>query len=593
MSQQTPNVLENQVPGWWHDLNQKYLEGQSHIFILHFNIGDYVNGTDELRDYLPLILGNRDCIAWFDRASGVTFPYKPKQMEEAYIKALGLDPKALAEREAIFGSKFPSEPSAAFSQFEQLLRVKGKNAKGSEKCCNSVIVLDYAELVAPNADVAQLSPEDRSVLTHLQKWARDPAIKENGHLVLLLVNNLADLNSALRSGASRICALQVPLPNFDARLHYIEQLVEAGKSPEGEPQLTMTLAPAEMARLTAGLGRIHIEDIAYAAIHRSVPICRELVKARKREIVQAEFGEFIELIDPELNFADVGGLEHVKEFFRRNIIEPFKDGRWERVPKGVLALGPPGTGKTIMAEALAAEAGINCCILNPAKIFGHFVGDSERNLEKALQCIQSMTPIIVFIDEIDQAFQRSSGEADGGVSARVFKRLMEFTSDPSHRGKIVFIAASNRPDLLDAALKRPGRFDKKIPFLPPLGNERREILTVMTRRFVPGMNGKTPRPEQWPEKFITATKGWTGAELEALMQKSGEILSDKRAKTLHAAVELALKVYRPTTQDINHHSLLAMDEVNDLDLLPQEYWPILEARIKERSQKEWTDEVKA
>jgi hypothetical protein len=123
--------------------------------------------------------------------------------------------------------------------------------------------------------------------------------------------------------------------------------------------------------------------------------------------------------------------------------------------------GPAGTGKTAMAEAVAKEAGINCVILNPARIFGKYVGDTERNLDRALYAILAMAPVLVFIDEIDQSVSRGAS-GDSGVSNRFFKRLMEFMSDTSHRGKVVFLAASNRPDLMDPALRRPGRFDKLV-----------------------------------------------------------------------------------------------------------------------------------
>ena len=161
--------------------------------------------------------------------------------------------------------------------------------------------------------------------------------------------------------------------------------------------------------------------------------------------------------------------------------------------------GPAGTGKSAVAEAVAHEAGVNAVVLNLARILGQYVGNSERNLEKALQAIKSLAPTIVFIDEIDQSVSRG-GSGDSGVSNRIFKRLLEFMSDTGNRGQVLFLAATNRPDLLDAALRRPGRFDKKIPFLIPDESERAAIIQVMATTLPSGHHRQRPPASSPPPK---------------------------------------------------------------------------------------------
>jgi len=173
-----------------------------------------------------------------------------------------------------------------------------------------------------------------------------------------------------------------------------------------------------------------------------------------------------------------------------------------------------------VAEAVAGEAGINFVILNLARILGSYVGVSERNLEKALRAIHSLAPVGVFIDEIDQAISRGGG-GDSGVSSRIFKRLLEVMSDTGNRGRVLFLAATNRPDLLDAALRRPGRFDKKIPFLIPDPEERAAIFSVMARAY--GLADALIVP---PE-CVARTEGWTGAEIEAAVIKALEVAEDE------------------------------------------------------------------
>jgi SpoVK/Ycf46/Vps4 family AAA+-type ATPase len=113
------------------------------------------------------------------------------------------------------------------------------------------------------------------------------------------------------------------------------------------------------------------------------------------------------------------------------------------------------------------------------KIYSRWVGDTERHLERALEAIVAWRPCIIFMDEIDQALRRGES-GDSGVSNRVFKRLIEAMSDTSLRGHVLYVGATNRPDLLDTAMLRPGRLDKKIPILAPDANERATIPEVLT-----------------------------------------------------------------------------------------------------------------
>jgi transitional endoplasmic reticulum ATPase len=169
------------------------------------------------------------------------------------------------------------------------------------------------------------------------------------------------------------------------------------------------------------------------------------------------------------------------------------------------------------------------------------------------------------MDEIDQSIRRGRGEGEGsGVSNRVFKRIMEFMSQTRHRGRVVFLAATNRPDLMDAALRRPGRFDKKIPFLIPGEEERKEIFKVMSRKY----GGLTL--SHIPEEVINYTKGWTGAEIEAAVIKAVELKEDEGLPFTEALVEAVQRV-RPSTADIEMMTRLAIEETNDIDLLPNEY----------------------
>ena len=154
------------------------------------------------------------------------------------------------------------------------------------------------------------------------------------------------------------------------------------------------------------------------------------------------------------------------------------------------------------------------------------------------------------MDEIDQSVNRGQG-GDSGVSNRILKRLLEFMSDGKHRGRDAFLAATNRPNLMDAALKRPGRFDKKIPFLIPDENERLDIFRVLCKKYIFSTS------EDFPEKMVPMTEGWTGAEIEAAVVKAAELIDDL-SLDITQALEEAVARLSPSTADIEFMTMLSI-----------------------------------
>lgn len=555
---------------WVKELTNKYSSGVAHAFILHFNVADYVDHTNLLRDYLARFLSSRDIVCFFNRAEGITFPLE--SMRQRFIQEMGLggpvDP-ALAALAAVAGGgaggeevSLPREPARALPLLERLLKLEAKTA----------VILDFTEMLVPDGELSAMSPEDRDSLIFLQRWARDPVIMERGNLVILVTRNLADIHSALRAASSRIEAIALPLPDYEARLAYIQFLQE-----ESESGLNLgDITSEQFAMTTAGLSKIHIEDIKLRAEELGTPVTYELVRERKEDIIRSEFADVIEILEPTFGFELIGGMESVKSFFRSNIIRPLKEGNRRRAPMGVLLTGPAGTGKSAIVMAAARESGVNCINLNLARILGQYVGMSERNLEKALRCIEALAPALVFIDEIDQAIQRGTGTGNE-VSNRLFKRILEFMSDTSHRGRIVFLAATNRPDLMDAALKRPGRFDKKIPCLAPDEKEREAIFRVMLAKY--GIGHELSNADF--TEAARSTEGHTGAEIEAVVIKAFEVAEDSGSSSVRAGdLKHALEAIRPSTTDIEFMTLLALGECNDKDLLPERYRTKLDDRGK-------------
>ncbi len=551
----------NGSPTWVKSMLGKYTSGVAHAFILHFNINDYVVPGVTLKSYLAKILASREIVAFYNRAEGITFPIP--SMKDKFMETLGIeqnDDPTLAALAGLSGQQeqeLPKAPSAALPLLERLLKSGGNERKAS------AVIVEFAETIVPAADTAAMSADDRTILVTLERWGRDPLVQATGNPVFLVTSNLTDLHASIRAASNKYEAVEVPLPDRDARSKYIAWYLE-----QREDIKLAEMTIDELANATAGLSLVHIEDIFLRGIQEGT-VTRDLVRERKQDIIASEFGEVLEILEPRFGFEMIGGLQHVKDFFARSVIAPIQAGNTARVPMGVLMTGPAGTGKTAVAEAVAKESGVNCAILNPAKLFGQYVGNTERNLDKALRAVESLAPVIVFIDEIDQAVSRGGG-GDSGVSSRFFKRLMEFMSDTGHRGRVVFLAATNRPDLMDAALRRPGRFDKKIPFLAPDDSEREAIFEVMARKY--GVTIKSV-----PASCVTATNGWTGAEIEAAVVKAVEVMQDQ-GLAASKAMTYAVNAISPSTADIEYMTLLAVKECNDRDLLPPKYREMLTDR---------------
>jgi transitional endoplasmic reticulum ATPase len=562
------------TPKWSQTLQERFENGIAHCFILHFNVRDYALPSASLSclAYLKSVLPGKAgrIVATFSRDRGIEFA--TESMKQKALKILGLGAAAqgagqnpalqalqslnLAPQAGQAANDFPSSPVEA-------LPLLGRLLASSEPVA---VVIDRAELVSPDAPLSQMAEADRVVLATLLRWGSDPEIMAAANLVVLLAGNLSSLHSELRATSARYEGIEVPLPGQAERKAFIERFLAARPV-----RLARGLTVDMVANATAGLSLMNVEDVLLRAEGLG-ELTGALVWDRKRDIIRGEFGEVLEVFEPRLGFDDIGGLGRVKDFFTRSVIRPMQEGRRRRVPMGVLMTGPAGTGKSVMAEAVAFEAGINAVRLRiGGQIASKWQGEGEKNLRRALIAIEALAPTIVFIDEIDQAVKRGDGGSGSQQDNRIFQMLLEFMSDTKHRGEVVFLAAANRPDLMDAALRRPGRFDKKVPFLIPDYEERAAIFEVMGRRYLEGTFYAS-------DQALAATDGWTGAEIEAAVVKAAELVEDEPGLNGFEAINEAVKRLSPSTADIQFMTMLAIRECNDRDLLPERYQEMLDDR---------------
>ncbi|MCD6434704.1 MAG: AAA family ATPase, partial [Candidatus Diapherotrites archaeon] len=188
---------------------------------------------------------------------------------------------------------------------------------------------------------------------------------------------------------------------------------------------------------------------------------------------------------PSVRYEDIGGLKEEIALIREMVELPMKNPEiFERLgitpPKGVLLSGPPGCGKTLLAKAVANESGANFYAINGPEIMSKWYGESEKRLREIFEEANKNAPSVIFIDEID-AIAPKREEVTGEVERRVVSQLLTLMDGLKARGQVVVIAATNRPDAIDEALRRPGRFDREISIGVPDRNARKEILQIHTR----------------------------------------------------------------------------------------------------------------
>ncbi len=229
-----------------------------------------------------------------------------------------------------------------------------------------------------------------------------------------------------------------------------------------------------------------------------------------------------ELTTTGVVYEDIGGLKEEIKKVREMIELPLKhpelfDALGIDPPKGVLLYGPPGTGKTLLAKAVANESGANFLSIQGPEIMNKYYGESEAHLRQKFEEAETNSPSIIFIDEIDSIASKRD-ETQGEVERRVVAQLLTLMDGLQARGQVIVIAATNRPDAIDQALRRPGRFDREIEIGIPDRDGRKEVLQVHTR----GMPIKRDKNGQWKElaHFADITHGFVGADLAALAREA-------------------------------------------------------------------------
>ena len=317
-----------------------------------------------------------------------------------------------------------------------------------------------------------------------------------------------------------------------------------------------------------------------------------------------KLGSMTKAIDasiPRITYDELGGLKKEVQKIREMVELPMRhpelfDKIGVEAPKGVLLYGPPGTGKTLLAKAVAGETNANFVSLNGPEIMGKFYGESEERIREIFTQAEENAPSIIFIDEIDSIAPKRD-EVSGELEKRIVSQLLTLMDGMKSRGKVVVIAATNRPDSIDPALRRPGRFDREIEIGIPDDEGRFDILSIHTR----GM----PIDKKVDLKQISKiTHGFVGADLEVLAKEAAmrslrRILADeeidldeeKISSEILQKIQISSEDFRDALKEVSPSALrevqvqipdVSWDDVGGLDALKEELREAIEWPIKHK-----------
>jgi SpoVK/Ycf46/Vps4 family AAA+-type ATPase len=644
------------LPKWWNTLQQQHGQGIGRVFILYNNVNDIVyypcseeqDSTDlyyisphPFRDMLMHILaveGGFGPILYYSPTSPLSLFYLNKDRIHSHtcvdLKKLEKELKKIHLKEV--SQEKDDEKTPFWDNFAKKVGTEQRNIQEKLDVLFNieplleqifpehklVLILDFFEKITTQ----QEGGSDFQTEEIIRRWALSDRLKRTENLVIGMTVDFESLPRLIRTSDSRIQSIEVPVPGPEERRKFLSYWRnpsfadrglaikiagpdKGGFEPvddEGKKEVEIQKErETVLANITKGFRLLNLDTMCRTANTEEYGsfVNEKLLKKQKAALISEESVGLLEEITLKHTFKDIGGLEYATEYFRKvaaNIpLVAQKEGKKRSVPKGILLVGPPGTGKTILAEALAGAASIT--LVKLGDIQASFIGQSEQNMTRALNLLKELAPVVVFVDEIDQSLgRRSTGtEGDSGVSRRLFGKILEFMGDNKNRGKVLWVAASNRPDILDEAMI--SRFDTVMAILPPYALEEcKKIIKIMENRveeisystdFIDNLDG-----------IATKLSGMPGRAVETLIRKAadlaveeGKIAEQEKETAVDVSeckdapnkaigldnekvfiesrhVNEAIKLYKPNTniKEIDAQTIRAIMAVNFTDLLPDD-----------------------
>ena len=472
----------------------------------------------------------------------------------------------------------PEIMSKFYGESEQKLREAFDEA---EKNAPSIIFIDELDSIAPKR--AEVTGEvERRVVAQL--LALMDGLAARGQVIVIgATNRVDDVDEALRRPGRFYREIEIGVPDVAGRLEILQ--IHTRAMPVEEEVDLPSLAAKSHGFVGADLSAL-AREAAMQALRRALPhmdpetgdipsdilsslfVTQEDFALALNDVSPSALREVL-VERPNVSWDDVGGLAKVKMQLQEAVEAPIKrpevfQAMGIRPPKGVLLFGPPGTGKTLLAKAVATESEANFISVRGPEIFNKYVGESEKAVREIFKKARQTAPCVLFFDEIDAILSSRGRNDDTGVSQRIVNQFLAELDGMQTLQNVLVIGATNRADILDPAVLRPGRFDGVVFVPPPEYDARIEIFRVHTREMPLDSSVDL-------EKLAELTEGFSGADIEGLIREAAmaAVRNDWKPKPVGMQhFEEALKEVRPSIspEDIKRFLSLA-DQV--MKRLPQ------------------------
>jgi AAA+ superfamily predicted ATPase len=581
------------MPAWAEQMRRIFRAETVGQFILYGNINDFVphSGGEQtqflsLKNYLAeAIFAPFDVVLLYDRAQGITI-YKGGEHFYNYLKIFDkfhgtkFSSDAGAEKDSakVLESPglLPRAPAQALELIDRFINgvtVLSRNPKAAGPK-SVAIILDYANFLVPRGESLYMSGDIGSNLIKILNWAEDLNIADASIVTCLIAENLLDLHEMVVNSSFN-AKIQILLPDRREIEQYVESLVRNEKNFSSLCEVDIPTLSGKL----VGLSRIAIKNTIRRALRNNESITLKYLSRLRKETIEKEAAGKLEFIESPRTLDDVAGHVEAKKWLRQDA-QLIRKGVANALPMGYLFTGRIGTGKTYLVQCFAGECGIP--FVEMKNFREKWVGATEGNLEKIFNILHALGQVVVFVDEADQATgKRGGGEGDSGLSGRIYGMLAKEMSNTDNRGKIIWIFATSRPDMVEVDLKRQGRLDIHIPLFPPVDEqEKLELFLAMAQKLkmnlkledLPALNFKEPV---------------SGNELEGLLVRTVrefELQPDDNKKPLPDVLKQVASGFRPSahTARLELMDLLAVKECTDDRFLPERFAKMDVKEVDER-----------
>lgn len=568
-------------PGWAREMANLYFAANTCLFVIHGNVNDLIHCQDQqdgktvdkfcgLTEFLSRqIFGSWDLVTSYDMGRGIQAqagadPKRHRSMMESLGKNIGSP------------TTWTRNPDDVLTNYQRMIQ-RNLLEEDPKKRMRMAFLFPYAQFLIPAGDQTSIARTQASHLVRFLSWAQNPYIKRVNMSFCLIAETLTEVNKRLVQDP-HVATIEVPLPNDATRRVFIEtnfDLDSELEEPAAEPVgFDLTRAPDASDAALVVSGKVDaknpsadqaaqerpgmsVEAITQISnglnlVNLNVAMSRSKLSGKavdvnqfrnlKKGLIERQCQDLVTFLEPEHTLDMVVGHTAAKARLRldaRWIVE----GRLDASPMGYLICGPVGTGKTFISECYAGSIGIPCLVLKNFR--SKYVGETEGNLEKVLNVLRSLGPVMVIIDEADAALGNREGGGDSGTSSRVFSMIASQMGNTKYRGKIIWMLLTSRPELLPIDLKRQGRAEVHIPlFYPKEESEIQKMFVIMAKK-----NKVALADDAVPK--VSVERELSGADIESVvLNAKREMMAEGREVLSRADMEMSLESFIPSAQGI-------------------------------------------